>query len=98
MRTRLLPFRPAPRADSRAGHSERRTLFGETSKLVADKTRAAIAAGLSVILCVGETLEEREAGKTKAVVEEQLKPVVEILKEADWRCASSVSVERGGRS
>ena len=43
------------------GHSERRTLFHETSDLVADKTRAAITAGLSVILCVGETLEEREA-------------------------------------
>ena len=68
------------------GHSERRTLFGETSKLVADKTRAAINVGLSVILCVGETLEEREAGKTKTVVEDQLKPVVEVLKEADWRC------------
>lgn len=68
------------------GHSERRTLFHETSKLVADKTRAAIDAGLSVILCVGETLEEREAGKTKQVVEDQLKPVIEVLKEADWRC------------
>ncbi|RDX54354.1 triose phosphate isomerase [Polyporus arcularius HHB13444] len=66
------------------GHSERRTLFHETSKLVADKTRAAIDAGLSVILCVGETLEEREANRTKEVVEEQLKPVVEVLKEADW--------------
>ncbi|KAH9919475.1 triose phosphate isomerase [Epithele typhae] len=66
------------------GHSERRTLFGETSKLVADKTQAAIAAGLSVILCVGETLEEREAGKTKQVVEAQLTPVVAALKEADW--------------
>ena len=69
----------------RTGHSERRTLFHETSKLVADKTRAAIDAGLSVILCVGETLEEREANRTKEVVEEQLKPVVEVLKEADWR-------------
>ncbi|KAI0701688.1 triose phosphate isomerase [Earliella scabrosa] len=66
------------------GHSERRTLFHETSKLVADKTRAAIDAGLSVILCVGETLEEREANKTKEVVEDQLKPVIEVLKEADW--------------
>ena len=70
------------------GHSERRTLFHETSKLVADKTRAAIDAGLSVILCVGETLEEREANKTKAVVESQLAPAVAALKEADWRSAS----------
>ncbi|GBE84249.1 Triosephosphate isomerase [Sparassis latifolia] len=66
------------------GHSERRTLFHETSALVAQKTQAALAAGLSVILCVGETLQEREAGKTAQVVEDQLKPVVETLKEADW--------------
>jgi triosephosphate isomerase len=70
------------------GHSERRTIFGETSELVAQKTRAAIDAGLSVILCIGETLEEREAGKCKQVVETQLKAVVQVTKEADWRCAS----------
>lgn len=64
------------------GHSERRTLFGDTDSLVADKTKAALAAGLSVILCVGETLEEREAGTTVAVVERQLKAVVEKVK--DW--------------
>ncbi|KAH9846397.1 triose phosphate isomerase [Lenzites betulinus] len=66
------------------GHSERRTLFHETSALVADKTRAAIDAGLRVILCVGETLEEREAERTKAVVEAQLQPVVAALTAADW--------------
>ncbi|KAL1941657.1 hypothetical protein VTO73DRAFT_7096 [Trametes versicolor] len=66
------------------GHSERRTLFHETSALVADKTRAAIDAGLRVILCVGETLEEREAERTKAVVEAQLQPVVAALKPEDW--------------
>ncbi|KAI0371865.1 triose phosphate isomerase [Pilatotrama ljubarskyi] len=66
------------------GHSERRTLFHETSAIVAEKTRAAIDAGLRVILCVGETLEEREAGRTKAVVEAQLKPVVDILTKDDW--------------
>ncbi|KAG9118427.1 triosephosphate isomerase [Ceratobasidium sp. 392] len=64
------------------GHSERRTLFGDTDALVADKTKAALAAGLSVILCVGETLEEREAGKTIAVVERQLAAVAEKIK--DW--------------
>ncbi|OBZ78324.1 Triosephosphate isomerase [Grifola frondosa] len=67
------------------GHSERRTLFHESSDLVAQKTRAALDAGLSIILCVGETLEEREAGKTAEIVESQLKPVVGVLKEADWR-------------
>ncbi|KZT02829.1 triose phosphate isomerase [Laetiporus sulphureus 93-53] len=66
------------------GHSERRTLFHETSDFVAQKTRAALDAGLSVILCVGETLQEREADKTAQVVQDQLKPVVAALKEADW--------------
>lgn len=50
------------------GHSERRTNQKETSELVVDKTKQAIAAGLSVMVCVGETLEEREAGKISAVV------------------------------
>ena len=68
------------------GHSERRTLFAETSELVAQKTRAAIDAGLSVILCIGETLAEREAGKCTEVIETQLKAVVQVTKEADWRC------------
>ncbi|KAF9562095.1 triose phosphate isomerase [Agrocybe pediades] len=66
------------------GHSERRTLFHETSALVATKTRAAIDAGLKVILCIGETLEQREAGKTAEVCEEQLKAVVDVTKDADW--------------
>ena len=46
------------------GHSERRTLYGESSTRVADKMAAAIGAELVPILCVGETLEEREAGRT----------------------------------
>jgi len=66
------------------GHSERRTLFHETSELVAQKTKAAIDAGLSVILCVGETLQEREANQTAQVVQNQLKPVIEALTESDW--------------
>jgi len=66
------------------GHSERRTLFYETSDLVAQKTRAAIDAGLKVILCIGETLEQREAGKTAEVCEKQLKAVVDVNKDADW--------------
>lgn len=59
------------------GHSERRALYGETSKAVAAKFKAALAAGLKPILCVGETLEEREAGSTEAVVDEQLDAVLE---------------------
>lgn len=69
-----------------SGHSERRTLFGETSEIVAQKTRAAIDAGLSVILCIGETLAEREANKCTEVIETQLQAVVQVTKEADWRC------------
>ena len=54
------------------GHSERRADHGETSAMVAAKTRAARRAGLVPIVCVGETLAEREAGRAQAVVAEQL--------------------------
>jgi triosephosphate isomerase len=66
------------------GHSERRSLFGDTDKLVADKTKAALEAGLSVILCIGESLEEREKGDTIKVVERQLEAVAAVLKPEDW--------------
>lgn len=55
------------------GHSERRAGFGETDALVADKTRAALRAGLEPIVCVGETLAEREAGRTLEVVTGQVR-------------------------
>jgi len=71
-------------ANGAIGHSERRTLFHETSEIVAQKTRAALDSGLSIILCIGETLKEREAGETAAVTKAQLKPIVEALKESDW--------------
>jgi len=53
------------------GHSERRTLFGETDETALDRARAAQAAGLEVIYCVGETLAERDTGETFAVLERQ---------------------------
>jgi triosephosphate isomerase (TIM) len=63
------------------GHSERRQLFGESDARVAAKFAAAQAAGITPILCVGETLEEREAGRTEEVVERQLGT---ILKNIDF--------------
>jgi triosephosphate isomerase len=59
------------------GHSERRALYGETDAVVAAKFGLALAAGLTPILCVGETLAEREGGRTRAVVERQVKAVVD---------------------
>ncbi len=58
------------------GHSERRTYYGETDALVAEKYGAAQAAGLIPILCVGETLAEREASQTEAVVARQIDAVL----------------------
>jgi triosephosphate isomerase len=59
------------------GHSERRAIYGETSAQVAAKFVAAQAAGILPILCVGETLEEREAGSTEHVIDEQLDAALE---------------------
>lgn len=64
------------------GHSERRSIFKESDEDVAEKTLEAIAQGLEVILCVGESLEEREANKTAEVVQRQLQAVV--AKKPDW--------------
>lgn len=58
------------------GHSERRSLYGESDELVAKKYMAAQAAGLTPILCVGESLTERESGVTEAVVARQLDAVI----------------------
>lgn len=55
------------------GHSERRQYFGETDETVNKRTLTALNAGLTPIVCVGETLEERETGKTEAVLHRQLK-------------------------
>jgi triosephosphate isomerase len=64
------------------GHSERRQLFAETDATVAEKTAAALRVGLSPIVCVGETLKERESGDTLKVVDRQVLAVLDILAHA----------------
>ena len=70
------------------GHSERRQYHAETDALVAEKARAALAAGITPIVCVGETLAEREAGRTEEVVKRQLAAVIH----ANGHCISEVVV------
>jgi triosephosphate isomerase len=67
-----------------AGHSERRQLFGETDEQVAKKTKAALDLGVTPLVCVGETLAEREGGRTETVIVRQLGPVLEALEPAEW--------------
>ncbi|KAH7113832.1 Triosephosphate isomerase [Dendryphion nanum] len=64
------------------GHSERRVILQEDDQFVASKTKTAIEGGLGVILCIGESLEQRESGKTIEVVTKQLKAVADKVK--DW--------------
>src|SRR5699024_2784649 len=59
------------------GHSERRALYGESDGVVARKVDAALSAGLRPILCIGETLEQRDAGETEAVLQRQLRAVLD---------------------
>src|SRR5687767_15364498 len=62
-------------AGALVGHSERRQLFGETDEMVARRARAALEAGLGVIACVGETLEQRESGDTELVLKIQVEAI-----------------------
>ncbi|MFD0666509.1 triose-phosphate isomerase [Ramlibacter sp. MAHUQ-53] len=70
------------------GHSERRQYHGESDQLVADKAKAALAHGITPIVCVGETLAEREAGQTEAVVKRQLAAVIHT----NGHCISEIVV------
>jgi triosephosphate isomerase len=70
------------------GHSERRALHAESDQLVADKAKAALARGVTPIVCVGETLAQREAGETESVVKRQLSVVIHALA----HCAGEIVV------
>ena len=61
------------------GHSERRSLYGETNTIVAEKVKAALDSDLIPLFCVGETLEQREAGETESVVADQINTVVDLV-------------------
>ena len=67
------------------GHSERRTLYGETDDVVLRKTRKALDHGLIAVVCVGETLEERQGGKAEEVVGAQMSLLISELTDADWK-------------
>src|SRR5919107_712336 len=66
------------------GHSERRHLFGETDEQVARKTRAALAANITPVVCVGETLAERDGGRTEQVILRQTGAVLAAVQPDDW--------------
>ena len=70
------------------GHSERRQYHGETDSIVAEKAQRALAAGVTPVVCVGETLQEREAGMTEAVVKRQLAAVIHL----NGHCISEIVV------
>eukprot|EP00796_Vickermania_ingenoplastis_P007433 gene7433-5233_t len=66
------------------GHSERRTYYGETNEIVGQKVAAAVQQGFVVIACIGETLEEREAGTTTDIIIQQLEAINKDLSPSDW--------------
>lgn len=67
------------------GHSERRSLFGEDDSVVLKKTRQIIKHNMNAIVCVGETLDEREAGRVEDVIKAQLQGLIDDLTPEDWQ-------------
>ncbi|WP_096280040.1 triose-phosphate isomerase [Marinobacter sp. LV10R510-11A] len=67
------------------GHSERRQLFGETDELVAAKVSSVLFSGLVVIVCVGETLEERESGQAESAVSSQVRTGLSLVAQGEWQ-------------
>ncbi len=65
------------------GHSERREYCGETDEVVAEKVQRALAGGLTPIVCVGETLAEKEDGRTQEIVERQINAVLRVLEDKE---------------
>mmetsp|Transcript_4829 Transcript_4829/g.8756 ORF Transcript_4829/g.8756 Transcript_4829/m.8756 type:complete len:232 (-) Transcript_4829:31-726(-) len=67
-----------------AGHSERRSLRGETPEMVGKVVKVAIEAGMNVIACIGEQLEDRQGGKTMDVLKTQLEPIISAVGSTGW--------------
>ena len=88
------------------GHSERRTYYGDTSRIVAEKAKAALEYQISPMICIGETLEERKGGRYQEVLKEQMDAVHEelggrisecfIAYEPVWACRGHRTARRGG--
>eukprot|EP01065_Artemidia_motanka_P001692 TRINITY_DN10778_c0_g3_i1.p2 TRINITY_DN10778_c0_g3~~TRINITY_DN10778_c0_g3_i1.p2 ORF type:complete len:250 (+),score=72.30 TRINITY_DN10778_c0_g3_i1:52-801(+) len=66
------------------GHSERRTLYGETDHVIGKKVQAVLAKGMGVIACIGERLPEREAGTTMRVVIDQVRAIAASIHQSQW--------------